>query len=156
MSSSRHTTLFRSRTDRMLGGVAGGLAERFEIDSVLVRILFAVATIANGFGILIYVVLWIIMPEEDGLPDQKTNRKKDKMDSPDTSSDPNNAPTSSVEGQARQGNVRTIFGMCVVLLGVVLLLNEVFPFRLFELRFLWPAALIAIGFMIITRNFHGK
>ena len=59
--------LTRSADDRMLAGVAGGLAEYLDIDPVLIRILFVIiALLGGGFiGILIYVVLWIIMPEQD-------------------------------------------------------------------------------------------
>ena len=59
--------LTRSADDRMLAGVAGGLAEYLDIDPVLIRILFVIiALLGGGFiGILIYVVLWIILPEQD-------------------------------------------------------------------------------------------
>ena len=59
--------LTRSADDRMLAGVAGGLAEYLDIDAVLIRILFVIiALLGGGFtGILIYVVLWIIMPEAE-------------------------------------------------------------------------------------------
>jgi phage shock protein PspC (stress-responsive transcriptional regulator) len=51
--------------DRMIAGVAGGLAEYFNADPVLVRILFVLLTLlgGGGLGILIYIVLWIVMPE---------------------------------------------------------------------------------------------
>ena len=54
--------LYRSRTDKMLGGVAGGLADYFSIDSSLVRFLFILAVIAWGTGFWLYVVLWIVLP----------------------------------------------------------------------------------------------
>jgi phage shock protein C len=54
--------LRRSQTDRVLGGVAGGLAEYFGIDATLVRVLWVLAAI-SGFGVLAYVVLWIALPE---------------------------------------------------------------------------------------------
>ena len=59
--------LTRSADDRMLAGVAGGLAEYLDIDPVLIRILFVIiALLGGGFiGVLIYAVLWIIMPEQD-------------------------------------------------------------------------------------------
>lgn len=58
--------LTRSANDRMLAGVAGGLAEYLEIDPALVRILFVLITlIGGGFtGIAIYIILWVIMPEK--------------------------------------------------------------------------------------------
>jgi phage shock protein C len=56
--------LMRSE-DRMVAGVAGGLAEYFDIDPTIIRILFVLLAIFGGgfLGILIYIVLWIIMPD---------------------------------------------------------------------------------------------
>src|ERR1700687_2407438 len=56
--------LMRSSTDSKMGGVCGGLAEYFEADPGIVRILVTLLTIASGFvfGILSYVVAWIILP----------------------------------------------------------------------------------------------
>jgi phage shock protein C len=56
--------LTRSRTDRMIAGVCGGLAEYFDLDPVIVRLVFALFTLAGGAGPLIYLILWIIMPLE--------------------------------------------------------------------------------------------
>lgn len=55
--------LYRSRQDRSLAGVCGGIAEYFEVDPTLVRILFVVFALAGGPGLLLYGILWIIMPE---------------------------------------------------------------------------------------------
>jgi phage shock protein C len=56
--------LMRSSTDSKIGGVCGGLAEYFEADPGMVRILVTLITIASGFvfGILTYVVAWVILP----------------------------------------------------------------------------------------------
>ena len=57
--------LTRSRKERMIAGVCGGLAEYLGWDPTLVRIVYALATIFTAFaGIIIYLILWIIMPEE--------------------------------------------------------------------------------------------
>lgn len=56
--------LRRSRSDRILGGVCAGLAQYFGTDPLLIRLVFVVITLAQGAGILIYVLLWILMPEE--------------------------------------------------------------------------------------------
>lgn len=58
--------LYRSRTNRMIGGVCGGIAEWLGWDSTLVRVLYVVLSILSmAFpGILVYVILWIVMPEE--------------------------------------------------------------------------------------------
>jgi len=54
--------LYRSGKDRILGGVCGGIAEYLGVDPVIIRILWVVATLAWGFGILLYMILWIIIP----------------------------------------------------------------------------------------------
>ncbi|MGB9632970.1 MAG: PspC domain-containing protein, partial [Chloroflexaceae bacterium] len=57
------TRLARSRTDRIIGGVCGGLARYFGIDATIVRLVFVLAVL-SGLSPLIYVILWIIMPLE--------------------------------------------------------------------------------------------
>jgi phage shock protein PspC (stress-responsive transcriptional regulator) len=54
--------LRRSRTDKMIGGVAGGLAEYSGIDALLWRVGFVALTFAGGSGILVYLLLWLLMP----------------------------------------------------------------------------------------------
>jgi phage shock protein PspC (stress-responsive transcriptional regulator) len=56
--------LFRSKKDRVLGGVCGGLGNFFTIDPVLVRVLWAISFFVGGVGFLAYLVAWIIIPEE--------------------------------------------------------------------------------------------
>jgi phage shock protein PspC (stress-responsive transcriptional regulator) len=58
--------LARSRNDRVLAGVIGGIARRFGWNSTLLRVLYVVVSIASaGFpGILVYLILWLLMPEE--------------------------------------------------------------------------------------------
>jgi phage shock protein C len=55
--------LTRSKTDRVIAGVAGGIAERFGLSPALVRAAWAVSILFGGVGILVYVVLWIALPE---------------------------------------------------------------------------------------------
>jgi phage shock protein PspC (stress-responsive transcriptional regulator) len=56
--------LMRSRDDRMIAGVAAGLADYLGMDSTLVRLIFVLLALAGGPGLLIYIILWIVMPEE--------------------------------------------------------------------------------------------
>src|SRR5215212_1281661 len=54
--------LRRSRTDKILGGVNGGLAEYSGIDALLWRVGFVALTLAGGAGIVVYLLLWLLMP----------------------------------------------------------------------------------------------
>ncbi|MGA2822624.1 MAG: PspC domain-containing protein [Bacteroidales bacterium] len=56
--------LFRSRKDRILGGVCGGLGNYLNVDPVLVRVVWAILFFAAGAGFLAYILAWIIIPEE--------------------------------------------------------------------------------------------
>ncbi len=56
--------LHRSRRDRMIAGVCGGLAERLDVDPTIVRLIFVLLALLGGHGILIYLILWLIMPLE--------------------------------------------------------------------------------------------
>lgn len=56
--------LYRSRTNRNLAGVCGGLAQYFNTDATLMRVLFVVLALLGGPGLVIYLVLWIVVPEE--------------------------------------------------------------------------------------------
>jgi len=64
-SPSRPRRLTRSSSDKMIGGVAGGLAEYFDIDPVVVRVGFAVSTAFSGAGLLAYVVMLVVVPRDD-------------------------------------------------------------------------------------------
>lgn len=55
--------LYRSR-DKKIGGVCGGIAEYFNMDPTIVRLIWAVLALAYGTGILAYVLAWIIIPED--------------------------------------------------------------------------------------------
>lgn len=54
--------LYRSKTDQKIAGVCGGLGEYFQMDSVFFRILFLVIVLLGGMGILVYLVMWVIVP----------------------------------------------------------------------------------------------
>ncbi|MES2311891.1 MAG: PspC domain-containing protein [Pseudomonadota bacterium] len=55
--------LYRSRNDRKLAGICGGIAEYYGWDPTLVRVAWIVLTLLGGSGILIYLILWLVMPE---------------------------------------------------------------------------------------------
>jgi phage shock protein C len=56
--------LYRSRTDRKVAGVCGGLAQYFKLDATLIRVLFVLLTVLGGSGLVIYLAIWILVPDE--------------------------------------------------------------------------------------------
>lgn len=59
------TALVRSSSDKVIAGVCGGLAQQFNVDANLLRVLFVLAAIFLQFGWLVYVALWLLLPAED-------------------------------------------------------------------------------------------
>ena len=61
-----HRPFVRSRNDHMLAGVMGGIARRFGWNSTLLRVVFVIVSIASAAfpGILVYLIMWLLMPEE--------------------------------------------------------------------------------------------
>jgi phage shock protein C len=56
--------LYRSRTDSMIAGVCGGLGAYFNVDPTIIRVLFVLSFLFSGAGILVYLALWLIVPQE--------------------------------------------------------------------------------------------
>jgi len=65
MNTPQTQRLQRTRSDRMIAGVSGGLAKYLGIDPVIMRIAFVIVGLMNGIGVVIYLVLWLLMPNED-------------------------------------------------------------------------------------------
>jgi phage shock protein PspC (stress-responsive transcriptional regulator) len=66
----------------MIGGVCGGLGEYFDIDSTVIRLLFIIVLLSAGSGVLIYIVLWIVLPTKSsvGLPsDEVINKNTEEI-----------------------------------------------------------------------------
>jgi phage shock protein C len=56
--------LYRSKTNRQVAGVCGGLAQHFNVDATLIRVLFVLLAVLGGSGLVLYVAMWIIIPKE--------------------------------------------------------------------------------------------
>lgn len=122
--------LYRSPTNKIIAGVCGGLGEYFAVDPVFVRV-FAVllAIIPHGFGLVAYIVAWIIIPKRDDLVVE---------DSPPEKERPMSTWNSYLPG--------------IILIGIgLLLLAREFWFW-FDWEDFWPVLLIAGGLYLILRR----
>jgi signal transduction histidine kinase/phage shock protein PspC (stress-responsive transcriptional regulator) len=109
----------RSRNNRVIAGVAGGLSERLGVDPILTRIAFVLLTIAGGIGVVVYVVLALVT--DDASPERRAS--------------------------VREVTRRRTFGFALVIAGAMLLLREVGFW--FGDRVVWPVTLAAIGSAVI-------
>jgi len=76
--------LYRSRKNRIIAGVCGGLAEYFKVDTTIVRVIFVATLLIHGLGGFIYLVFWILTPqgpeEEEGERDKNTKEFIDDLE----------------------------------------------------------------------------
>lgn len=135
-------SLHRSVTNKIIAGVAGGLGEYFDVDASIVRIIFVLLTIFHGSGLLIYIVLWIILPKEG---DVRTSRDS-LHDTVHTMKDEMRSFAHSFRGE---GNGRLWIGGLLVVLGVLFLLQNAGLLLGIDIGKLWPVILIVVGLAMV-------
>lgn len=142
--------LYRSEKDRVLAGVCGGLADFFDVDSTLVRIIFVLLTIFGGSGLIIYLVLWIIVPTASSTHNVFT---KDFMQSnlneiKDTTR--NFAHEFRNATKDKNKNSRNFAGIAIIVLGAFFLLQNLGILR--GAHNFWPILLIILGFALLMKK----
>ncbi len=132
----KNETLHRLPEQGKIAGVAAGLAEYFEIDVSLMRVIWVVLAIAtNGAAVLGYFILAVILPT----PDEAVIDIK-----------PNDSKNSS---EATSSNIRNYLGIGLVILGVWTLGMQFMPSWLnVRWDFIWPATLILAGVFLLVRK----
>jgi phage shock protein PspC (stress-responsive transcriptional regulator) len=139
--------LTRSKTNRMIFGVCGGLGEYFGIDPTLVRLAFVLLTLANGVGLVIYIILAIIMPSGESIevaPGSYENRAQSTGESHGQPGE---------RGRERSERNR-LLGTLLLIVGIYLLLERLRIFRIFwwlDEMFL-PAILILGGSWLLLKH----
>lgn len=156
--------LYRSQTNKIIAGVCGGLAEHFDIDSTVIRLIFVLVTAFGGSGLLIYVILWLIMPKNPGQPGvineesvrefaegvkEKAQEIKNEIKE--------SWEKSKTEIQETKKSRGAFFGWVLLIIGLLFLANKIFPFwyRLYLFNF-WPLLLVLAGIILIVRKENKK
>lgn len=138
-SSEPVKRLYRSKQDRMISGVCGGLADYFSIDVILVRILWIIITLFGGAGLLLYIAGIVIIPENpDQFDDEATTTSPIKND-------------------------KTVFwGALLIIIGIALVFRQMGFFQYFHIfdipwQMIWAILLILLGaFLLLNRNKIGN
>lgn len=76
--------LYRSESDRIIGGVCGGLAEYFDIDPSLVRLIVIALFLGAGTGLLAYLIAWLIIPRESEVKGTSDNTNEESSETEET------------------------------------------------------------------------
>jgi phage shock protein C len=144
--------LYRSRKNRMLGGVCGGIAEYFAIDPVIVRLIAVALFFVGGSAVVAYIIALIVIPYE---PFETTaGAGKDAAPSAAAAQAPVAAPH-----QSTGDSVPLFLGILLIILGAVFLLHNLpifdpfyFQVRHYFHHLFWPSLLIVAGIFVIVRG----
>lgn len=132
--------LYRSRKNRVLGGICGGIGEYFEVDPVLIRVLSIVgAFISGGVLFFAYIISWLIIPEKMETYDYQNT----------ASSSESNPSTQGMPYIPQESKGTKTLGVVLIIIGVFFLLDNIFPF--FDFWDYWPLMLIGVGVIMILR-----
>ncbi len=126
--------LYRSKDDRVVAGVCGGIAEYFDVDPALIRIA-ALIMVFSGGGFLAYLVAWLVIPENPAQKGESPRIEKIVKEKTDKKQD---------EDGAR------MLGVIFVLLGLYFLINNFVDWMSF--KYVWPFFIISIGILMLRRK----
>ena len=124
--------LYRSRNDKVISGVCGGIAEYFGIDATIVRLLWALMFFTGGIGFLAYIVAIVVIPERPkGMAVDSIEEEEEEVY--DDSYEEEDRP----KKDGKHG-----FGIALIALGVIFILER---YSWFSIWSLWPAIFILLG-----------
>jgi len=151
--------LYRSKSDRMIWGVCGGLAKYFDMDSTVVRII-AVLLLLVGVApaVIAYIIMAIVIPAEGSQTTQPKDTVKENVEEmKETAGEIGRELQSTLSGDKNEsGDIamtrqhrRNLFGIIIIIIGVLFLLSSLNLFSWLRWSYLWPVIIIVIGLSII-------
>ncbi len=148
--------LYRSYKNSVIGGVCGGLGNYLNTDPILFRVLFVVAFLVGGTGLLAYIILWIVIPIEPipNISNQNPYGEPSTAMNMEEENNNNKTEPDNMEEQKKQpkndGNLWG--GLILITLGAIFLIDRFVP-RI-DFGDLWPLILIVVGVILISKNYQ--
>jgi len=163
--------LYRDEYNKKIGGVCAGLAEYFQMDVTIVRILFVITAFA-GVGFIPYIILWIVIPSK-GYDFSRFNSPNVDYTVPPPFSQFSTPPPPPAGGNPfndnpfgngpsgfvkvkQKSNAGLIVGVCMIILGGIILADNLDFFNYFDVWRFWPIALVAVGCILLVSGQRNK
>lgn len=159
--------LYRDEQHKSIGGVCAGLAEYFNVDVSIVRLVFVLALVLKGVGLIPYIILWIVLPKKpigyrdpfkpgvNPMPgyDSRYSQPYGDIKIDYTVPPVNQAGYPIAYPPQKKSNMGMIFGAILIVLGSLFLIDNLDFIPDFDFDLLWPIALVVAGLAVI---FSGK
>ncbi len=155
--------LYRSRQDRIIGGVCGGIADYFDIDSTWVRLALLIVVIARGVGLLAYLIAWVIVPEKPGIisysekEEKKSETGREEVDLPEKKEEAENTLQEGIDEDKADEDVdnkQKVLGFILIILGGVFILDNWLPY--FHWHRFWPLIIVAFGVGLVFKGVKNR
>ena len=149
--------LYRCRHDQRIAGVASGVAQYFDLDRSLVRVLWVLSFFLGGIGLLLYIAMAIIVPLEPEAGPLAAGAPAGDATGEASLPSPSgwHATATAHRHVARStggGRATTVFGMILILFGALALLDAVLPSWADGWHVLWPAFILGIGALLVATS----
>lgn len=132
--------LYRSRNSKIIGGVAGGIADNLNIDPTIVRLIFVLMTFAWGISLLAYIILWIITPLEPYIMPENQDQA--------------NVYKPEIRRRKSSGKGKAFFGYFLILIGIIGVMHKFIPN--IDFSDIYPFVLMIVGCYIVFSAFTKK
>ena len=150
--------LYRSKKNCVIGGVCGGIAEYFDIDPTLVRLLAILIFFFGGSGIIAYIIGWIIIPQNpNGNTEDNSENKGEIKGKIKKGTDKankkveENLPEEGSKGKSEK-NRNIILGVILIIAGLIFMGSTFFPWITWiAWGTFWPLIIIVVGLVIVIR-----
>lgn len=148
--------LYRSQSDRIIAGICGGLAEHFDIDSTVIRLIFILIMVLGGSGLFVYLFLWLLIPQGPKEPAIINEEKIKELaeDLKEKVQDLKEDIKEEMKPKMKKAKKRHgfLFGWILIMVGGLFLFKNFFPwfFHSYAVRY-WPLLLIIVGLVLISR-----
>jgi len=146
---TKSSELTRAEKNKVLGGVCAGLANFFNVDPTLIRIIFVLITLFGGSGVLLYLILWLLIPSSghtSEISKASIKRGADEM------KDRVEEFAEEAKNFSKTNNSKYLLGITLLILGIIFLFDNFGFFHFFNLWKLWPIILIILAILILSKN----
>jgi len=151
------TRITKSKTDKVIDGVCGGIAEYFGVDSVLVRLVFIALVFLNGLGLILYIILAIIMPgagQVDKPPKETIQENVQEISERVKEAGEGLGQALSRKTEEKHSNRAGWLGIILIMLGVFFLLDNLNLLRWVDKDLLWPIIIIFVGAWLLIKRWR--
>jgi phage shock protein PspC (stress-responsive transcriptional regulator) len=141
----------------MISGVASGLADYFDVDPTLVRLVFIISALIHGIGIFVYIVMSFIVPIQEKAPESNKAIGKENEGMPDSTSEGAQPPLEPLAAEPgthwrHREQRHTWAGVILIALGVLFLAQNMGFLFWWNWRIFWPVVLICVGALLLARR----